>query len=531
MVFAELNLDNAIGCYLAHSQKTLHGRIPKGSKLDEKLIQQLLSSGITHATVAKLDSDDIHEDVAATKLASAVCAIGVRATSARAGRVNLYSTVNGVCHFNPDVIIRANSIDESITIATVAANQWLLKGKMLATIKIIPYAVKADKLAEVVSILSETPIKVIAPSPHKSALIQTQLPTISNAVLDKTRAITEQRLVQRLASLEYEDRCLHDIHALSDLIKQATSNSLHWLFIVGASAVSDREDVIPKAIVKAGGTIERYGLPIDPGNLLLLARLGSMVIIGLPGCARSAKQNGFDLVLDRLACSLPITSAWITSLSVGGLLTEIADRPKPRVSIAQNPTVNGLLLAAGMSRRTGASNKLLHPYKTLPLAHYAADALIKSKVDRIVAITGHEHEKLLALLKETRIECHYNSSYASGMASSLSAGVSCLINSDAIIVCLADMPHVSSQVINHLIDAFYTNTQHSLFIPTFEGRPGNPVLITKVFFDTLLSREGDSGARYLAKQYPDKVCYVDVSSPGIHQDYDTPEALLSLQPD
>jgi len=530
MYFGQVNVAKAIGCYLAHSQKTPQGRIPKGSQIDAALIEQLLASGITRITVAKLDTDDVHEDEAAQQIAQAVCGQGTRIAAARAGRVNLYSKVEGLCEITAETIVRANSIDEAITIATVAPNQWLPSGKMLATIKIIPYAVRARKIAKVIAILAENPISVAQPFTHKAALIQTFLPSIKNSVLDKTRDGTELRLQQRKAQLVFEHRCEHTVAAVTDSLREALDKSLNWLLITGASAVSDREDVIPASIIDVGGTIDRYGLAVDPGNLLLLAHIGSLTVVGLPGCARSSRYNGLDYVLDRLACRVPITEHWINSLSVGGLMTEIADRPRPRVTIANKPEVGGLLLAAGTSSRAGALNKLLHPYRGATLVEHAATSLKNSNVTRIVAVTGFEHERLSAMLTSSRIECHHNLAYHSGMASSLAAGVSKLIESDAIIVCLGDMPHVSTQVINQLIDAFSEHKKHhSLFIPTYHGTPGNPVLISRVFFDTLLTLEGDTGARFLVKEYPDKVHLVNVDCKGIHQDYDTKADLLSLE--
>jgi molybdenum cofactor cytidylyltransferase len=78
--------------------------------------------------------------------------------------------------------------------------------------------------------------------------------------------------------------------------------------------------VIPAAIESVGGTIERYGMPVDPGNLLLLGRYGTIPIVGMPGCARSPALNGIDLVLRRIAAGLPLDRSVIARMGVGGLL-------------------------------------------------------------------------------------------------------------------------------------------------------------------------------------------------------------------
>ena len=100
--------------------------------------------------------------------------------------------------------------------------------------------------------------------------------------------------------------------------------------IFGASAIADRRDVIPSALETIGGRVEHFGMPVDPGNLLLIGTARGHPIIGAPGCARSPKENGFDWVLIRLLAGLPVTREDISSLGVGGLLMEIIARPQPR---------------------------------------------------------------------------------------------------------------------------------------------------------------------------------------------------------
>lgn len=531
MIFGEIDVTEAKGCYLAHSQKTQTGRVPKGRLLDDELVQQLVNSGIKRITVAKLDPTDTHEDTAAHLLADALAGPGTRLSTARTGRVNLYATTTGLCCLTPELIVQANSITEAITIATLPANSWVPEGKMIATIKIIPYAVNTDQVHAAMQIFASDRMSVLSPSPKRAALIQTLTPAVTAKTLDKTHAVTEQRLRLRSADLISEQRCEHTVQALLKTIEHAQSENIDWLLIIGASAISDRDDIIPSAITQAGGTVDRYGIPVDPGNLLLLANLGQTTVIGLPGCARSARINGLDLILDRLACAQPITNAWLTSLSVGGLMTEIADRPKPRVNRAADPVINGLLLAAGLSRRAGEQNKLFYHYQGEPLLQHAAKALLQSGVKDIVAISGHQHERIYSHFKDSRIQCQHNPAYATGMASSLATGVSRLSRSDALVVCLADMPHVSSEVIDTLINAFRNNTRQSLFVPTYNGRRGNPVLISKIHFDTLLTLSGDAGARFLLHEYPEQVCEVEVDYPGILQDYDTPSELQQLKQD
>ena len=199
------------------------------------------------------------------------------------------------------------------------------------------------------------------------------------------------------------------------------------------------------------------------------------------------------------------------------------------MSAHKKPTVAALLLAAGTSSRAGPSNKLLHIYTGLPLLTHIARQLELSSIDHTLAVTGFDRSNVESVLNAEGIDCTYNQDYALGMASSLACGIAKLIEVDAVIVCLADMPHVNAPIINALIDAFTTQPDKSLFVPSFQGARGNPVLIAQEFFTLLLSHQGDSGARFLQTQFPDSLVDVPVDSAAILHDYDTQAELDRLK--
>jgi molybdenum cofactor cytidylyltransferase len=122
----------------------------------------------------------------------------------------------------------------------------------------------------------------------------------------------------------------HEAPSLAEALRRADLIGPDIVVVFGASAISDRRDVIPAAIEMAGGRIEHLGMPVDPGNLLLIAQMQGKPVLGAPGCARSPKENGFDWVLQRLLAGLTVGRAEIVALGVGGLLMEIKTRPQPR---------------------------------------------------------------------------------------------------------------------------------------------------------------------------------------------------------
>ncbi len=525
MWFGELKTEDCVACILAHSLKVSGKKISKGTLLDHSMVKELSEHGYDSLTVARLEESDIPEDEAATRLSIAVCGSGVRVETAHTGRVNLYAACDGLFVFDRDSIIAINSVTESITLSVIAENQWVLAGRMIGTAKIIPYGVAQEDLTKAISYASD--LMVCKPHAKRAVLIQTTFSAIKTSTLDKTAKTTAQRLQARSSDLIKELRCDHAIDNVADALATAGSLQPDLVLIVGASAISDRFDVLPSAVMRCKGHVQRVGIPVDPGNLLMLAELGGMPVVGMPGCARSVKHNGLDLLLDRIICDIEITDAWLNSLCIGGLLGEMHDRPQPRVVATPGNRVAALVLAAGSSKRAGETNKLLYPFKDKTLVGAVIETVLKSSVMTSLVVTGHQRERVEEAIKQYDIEVCHSVKYSSGMAHSLAMGISRLQTYDAVLVCLADMPHVSTDVINKIV-ASADGAKNKIVVPVYNQQRGNPVLIGRTFFDSLLQHEGDSGARYLIQQYPDQVIEVEVDTDSVLRDYDTAVALQSI---
>jgi molybdenum cofactor cytidylyltransferase len=222
-------------------------------------------------------------------------------------------------------------------------------------------------------------------------VISTRLPGLAEKVIDKTLKVTRERLSPAGAQIIAEKRIDHDAQMLARSIREMLDAGAELVLTFGASAIADRRDVIPAAIEHAGGRIEHFGMPVDPGNLMLIGEVNGRPVLGAPGCARSPKENGFDWVLARLLAGLPVGREEIAGMGVGGLLMEIVTRPQLREEpVPVQKKIAAIVLAAGMSRRMEGKNKLLEDFGGKPLVRHAVEAALGSKASPVIVVTGRD---------------------------------------------------------------------------------------------------------------------------------------------
>jgi len=303
------------------------------------------------------------------------------------------------------------------------------------------------------------------------------------------------------------------------------------VIVFGASAIADKRDVIPAAVEAVGGKIEHFGMPVDPGNLMLVAAANGTPVLGAPGCARSPKENGFDWILARLLCGLPVTRRDITGMGVGGLLMEIVTRPQPRADEAPaGRKAAAIVLAAGRSTRMGGPNKLLADVGGRPMVRIAVEQALASKARPVIVVTGHQRERVEEALAGLPVTFVHNPDFAQGLSTSLKAGVAALPQeADGVIVCLGDMPQVDAALIDRLISGFDPERGALVVVPTIAGKRGNPVVWSRRFFAELAGLDGDVGARHLIATYPEAVVEVPVDGNAAFTDIDTPDALEAVR--
>jgi molybdenum cofactor cytidylyltransferase len=518
----------ASGCILAHSIFANGNRMQKGKILSQQDCVSLAGAGVTEIWIVKLESDDVDEDTVATRIAQSISGIeklAVRIGSANTGRCNIYATDTGICLFDANAIQQLNLLAEEITVSTVAEFAPVRANQMIATIKVIPFAVRESVVSQIEKIGGEVGLRVGIFKKKNARLIMTRISGIKESLFEKALTVTAARLADVNFTIETSVILPHSINMVAEEIAQDTSD---MTLILGGSAISDRADVVPSAILKAGGEIIRLGMPVDPGNLLCLARhADGRPIIGLPGCARSPKLNGFDLVLYRLAAGLEIKSADIARMGVGGLLEELPERGQLRESEvfaatgASSQKVGAVLLAAGQSSRMGKNNKLLLQTGQMTVVQRAAKNLLDAGINDIVVVTGRDAEQVGQSLGAP-ITVH-NPAFAEGISTSIKAGIAAIPDSwESALIVLGDMPSINPDTIRKLIAAASKNCD--AVVPIFEGKQGHPVLWKRPAISLLQQAHGDVGGKAVLAQMGDRVLKISVDDPGILIDIDTPEA-------
>ncbi len=531
MKFGPVAPAEAKGGIVVHSIRQGGLVLRKGSVVRDADIAALQAAGIAAITVARVEPGDVSEDTAAAELARAIAGEGVRVDRAFTGRANLFAETSGIVVVDRAGVDRFNAVDPDITLATLDAFAPVVTDKMIGTVKIIPFAVGAIARDLALAVAHKPLVRVAPYRIRHIGIISTVLPGLSDKVIEKTLRVTQDRLAPAGAKIVAEQRVAHETAPLAAALDAMLAGGVELVIMFGASAIADRRDVIPAAVEAIGGAIEHFGMPVDPGNLMLVASARGRPVLGAPGCARSPRENGFDWVLERLLCGLPVTRHDITGMGVGGLLMEIVTRPQPRAdAVKPGRHLAAIVLAAGRSTRMGGPNKLTAEINGQPLVRIAAEAALASRARPVIVVTGHQHEAVAAAVGGLPVEIVRNPEFAKGLSTSLKAGIAAVpADCDGAIVCLGDMPQVDGALIDRLLTAFDPEKGALVVVPTIDGKRGNPVVWSRRFFAELAGIEGDTGARRVIASYPEAVAEVAFSGNAALTDVDTPDALTAVR--
>lgn len=336
MKFGAIPLAQAEGAILGHNVAGEDGRrlLRKGRVLSAEDVTLLYANGHKTVYAATLEPGDIDEDRAAARIAAVCAGDHVQLSGATTGRCNSYAAGLGIFRVDIERLAQLNMF-EGVTLATLQHNSVVEAGRTIATLKILPYALPQHTVIRAEQSVGQPPLLRVDLLPvRRVSLMLSGSPSAQARITRSFEKALRTRLTNLNAALTTVDFVSLDDEsgeaALAERIAKRVTQGADLVILAGETAIQDRHDIAPRAVVRAGGIVECYGAPVDPGNLMLLGYLGSIPVLGAPGCARSPKTNIVDMVLPRLLVGDRLTQMDIVALGHGGLLEDVSERPLPR---------------------------------------------------------------------------------------------------------------------------------------------------------------------------------------------------------
>lgn len=337
MQVQKIMVEDAIGKVLSHDiTKVVRGEFKgpafkKGHIIREEDIIELRKMGKDKIYVLKLEEGDVHEDEAGVRLGRATAGPGITWSGPKESRVNLLADKAGLLKINISALEAVNDLPD-VVLSTLPNNIPVSQGELVAGTKVIPLVVKEEVIKAVESICDQGGIlSIISYQPKKVGLIVTGGEVFYGRIKDVFGPIIKQK-VESFDSQVLEIRYSpDDAEEISRLINEVIASGAELVLVSGGMSV-DPDDVTPEGIRLSGAVIEKYGAPVLPGAMFLLAYKGEIPIIGVPACGMYFRTTILDLLLPRLLTGERLTHRNIAALAHGGLCRNCRECRYPQCS-------------------------------------------------------------------------------------------------------------------------------------------------------------------------------------------------------
>ncbi|TPG70691.1 molybdopterin-binding protein [Brevibacillus laterosporus] len=324
--FKVVPVREAVGMILPHDMTQIlpgefKGRLfKKGHVIKAEDIEPLLSIGKEHIYIMDMPSGYIHEEEAGQRIAHAVTGSGLILTEPYEGKVSMKARTNGLCKINEQAVHALNEL-EGIALSTILTNQVVTEGQSVAATRIIPLIMKEESIfvLERLAKQFEGPIVDVLPIPaRKVGVVITGSEVYKGRIEDKFGPSIRAK-VEALGSQVVEQRFApDDKEIIQQEIEYFLEKGVDLICVTGGMSV-DPDDKTPGAIAGVGSDVVRYGTPMLPGSMLMIAYKGDTPIVGLPGAVMHEPVTSFDVFLPRILCGEHIQECDMTRLGYGGL--------------------------------------------------------------------------------------------------------------------------------------------------------------------------------------------------------------------
>lgn len=322
-----MKVEEAVGCILCHDITAIipgefKGRaFSKGHIIAPEDVPQLLKMGKDHIYVWECSQGFVHEDEAGLRVAQAMMGKGITLTEAGEGKVNMVAQYNGMCVINEEVLFKVNSIEE-IVVATRNNSRPVKIGDKIAGVRVVPLVIDEQKLAMAESVAGGKEAVSIAPfQQYTVGIITTGSEVYYGRIKDKFGPVVKEKVAKYGCKVIKHILVPDDANQIAKAVNELIAAGAQLILTTGGMSV-DPDDVTPSGIKQAGAKIVTYGAPVLPGSMVLVAYLGKIPVLGLPGCVMYSSTTVFDLLLPLVLAEQSITRSLVVKLGMGGLCLE-----------------------------------------------------------------------------------------------------------------------------------------------------------------------------------------------------------------
>lgn len=319
----KVRVEEAVGLTLCHDITAMYdgfkgAAFKRGHVITEEDIPKLLDYGKRTVFIWEPNAGEIHEDDCANRMAAMAPVDGAHYEGPAEGKVLLKSDVSGMFRVNTDLLKKVNSIGD-ITISTLPDHYPVEPGARLASMRIVPLVTKETQIIEAEALCKEENLLAIYPyQPRKVGVIVTGSEVYSGRIQDKFEPVVRAKLKKYPGMILGVTICDDQLDMIVDAAKAYLEQGADFLIFTGGMSV-DPDDLTPTAIRQLGAEIISHGVPAQPGNMSLVAYLGNVAILGVPGAAISLPTTMFDVFLPQVYAGIPFTKDDLISLADGGL--------------------------------------------------------------------------------------------------------------------------------------------------------------------------------------------------------------------
>ncbi|MGL6115812.1 molybdopterin-binding protein [Cetobacterium sp. SF1] len=332
---------DAVGQILAHDiTRIVPGEFKgvafkKGHLIEEKDVPELLKLGKDNIYIYEFDENKLHENQGAEILGEIGAGKNIiLSEEIKEGKINFYAGIDGYLRVDREQLKRLNMLGE-ISFATLPGNIMVKKGDLVGGARVIPLVIDKKKMEKAREIIEGNILSVDTLKKYRVGVITTGNEVFYGRIEDKFGPVLMKKLKDYGSEIIEQVIVNDDKEKIKEAGRKLLEKGAEMLLFTGGMSV-DPDDLTPTSIMELGGELVTYGTPVLPGSMFLLAYLGEVPIMGLPGCVMYTKRSIFDLVLPRVLAGERLTFEDMCELGHGGLCTSCEVCHFPNCTFGKN---------------------------------------------------------------------------------------------------------------------------------------------------------------------------------------------------